>query len=233
MFNELEVTGRTRTHIVQLDAPRFAAHPQAADAFLRMRTAAMSEGFDLSPFSTFRDYEKQLSIWNRKFDGSRPLYDREGRLRNRNDFDEEGIVRCILNWSALPGASRHHWGTEIDVVDTAAMPPGYQVKLLPEESNEGGLFAPMHRWLDAHMQDFGFFRPYARDLGGVYPEPWHLSYAPVSVPALADLSLELLMRVTHDSVILGKEIVLALLPEIYRSHVLNIVPPPADPSIPH
>ncbi len=33
-------------------------------------------------------------------------------------------VAAILVWSALPGASRHHWGTDCDVIDAAALPPG-------------------------------------------------------------------------------------------------------------
>jgi len=228
MFDDQELTGRTRTHIVQIDQPRFAAHPKAAEAFLRMRDAAAEEGFEISPFSSFRDYAAQLRIWNNKFDGSKPLYDLEGQVRDRSELGEDGIIRCILNWSALPGASRHHWGTEIDVVDAAAMPEGYKIKLLPEETAEGGLFAPLHRWLDDNLYRFEFFRPYARYIGGMYPEPWHLSYSPLSVPALADMSIDLLAKITRDSDMLGKKMVLEMLPEIFEKHVLNIVPPPGQ-----
>jgi len=48
MFNELEITGRVRTHVVQHDAPRFAAHPDVAAAFLRLRAAAARDGKRLS-----------------------------------------------------------------------------------------------------------------------------------------------------------------------------------------
>ena len=117
MLNEFELTGRARTHVTQYETPRFAAHPDTGEAFLRMRAAAAEAGFDLAPFSTFRDYQTQLGIWNKKFAGDKPLYDDQGRVRDRAGFTDEDIVRCILNWSALPGASRHHWGSEIDVVD--------------------------------------------------------------------------------------------------------------------
>ena len=60
MFSELEITGRSRTHVVQISEPRFAAHPDAAEAFLQMKGAASKDGFDLVPFSTFRDYKTQL-----------------------------------------------------------------------------------------------------------------------------------------------------------------------------
>jgi len=106
------------------------------------------------------------------------------------------------------------------------MPPGYKPRLLPEEVREGGLFAPLHRWLDERMHAFGFFRPYARFQGGMFPEPWHLSYAPVSMRAIDDVSVDLLARVTAASDIPGKARVLEMLPEIFERHVRNIVPPP-------
>jgi len=226
MFDEFEITGRTRTHIVQLDAPRFAAHPDVARAFLGLREAAARDGFDLRPYSSFRGYDAQRKIWAMKFTGRAPLYDIDGRVRDRAGLDEDAVIRHILDWSALPGASRHQWGTEIDVVDGAAMPPGYKPRLLPEEVREGGLFAPLHRWLDAHIHAHGFFRPYAHFQGGMFPEPWHLSYAPVSLRAIDDLTLDVLVRLTAGSGLPGEARVLALLPEILERHVRNIVPPP-------
>lgn len=132
----------------------------------------------------------------------------------------------IFYWSALPGGSRHHWGTEIDVVDAAAMLPGYQSKLLPVEVGEGGIFRPLHQWLDENLHRFGFFRPYQQQQGGMFPEPWHLSYAPLSARAIEQMSVELLAETLRDVEISGKETVLALLPEIYQNHILNIAAMP-------
>ena len=228
MFDELEITGRVRTHVVQHDAPRFAAHPEAAAAFLRLRAAAARDGIDLRPYSSFRGYAAQVRIWEAKFSGRAPLYDLSGHVRDRAGMTEDDIVRHILDWSALPGASRHQWGTEIDVVDGAVMPPGYKPKLLPEEVAPDGLFAPLHRWLDARIHEHGFFRPYARLQGGMFPEPWHLSYAPVSMRAIDDLTLDVLRRCTEASDIPGKARVLELLPEILERHVRNIASPPSE-----
>jgi len=47
-------------------------------------------------------------------------------------------VRAILHWSALPGASRHHWGTEIDVIDRAALADGRKAQLIPAEYGADG-----------------------------------------------------------------------------------------------
>jgi LAS superfamily LD-carboxypeptidase LdcB len=228
MFDEFQVTGRTRSHVVQHDAPRFAAHPAVAEAFLRLRAAAARDGFELRPYSSFRDYAAQARIWQMKFSGRAPLYDIDGQVRDRAGWDEDETIARILDWSALPGASRHQWGTEIDVVDAAVMPRGYKPRLLPDEVADGGLFAPLHRWLDAHIHEHGFFRPYARYQGGMYPEPWHLSYAPVSMRAIDDLTLDVLRRATEAAELPGKGRVLALLPQILERHVRNIVPPPPE-----
>ena len=225
MFNEFEITGRARTHIIQVSEPRFAAHPAAADAFLQLKSAASKEGFDLVPFSTFRDYKTQLRIWNHKYSGKKPLYDITGKVRDYASLDEHEIIKHILNWSALPGGSRHQWGTEIDVIDKSVMPEGYSPKLLPEETEEGGLFYPLHRWLDQNIEHYGFFRPYASFRGGMYPEPWHLSFASVSIKAIEYVNIELLMAVTKEADIMGKERVLEMIPDIYENHILNIVPP--------
>jgi LAS superfamily LD-carboxypeptidase LdcB len=164
--------------------------------------------------SSFRDFAAQARIWNEKYLGQRALFDRSGRELRADELDPDERIDAILCWSAMPGASRHHWGSEIDVIDRAAVPPGMQVRLLPEEYSTGP-FARLDRWLTANMGRFGFFRPYTTDRGGVAPEPWHLSYAPVSVPALAQLTPGLLRDALQDS---GLEGLAALLPRVAAVH---------------
>jgi LAS superfamily LD-carboxypeptidase LdcB len=221
-MNELELTGRTRSHIEQLEDPRVALHHQVVEPFLALRAAAARERIDLTPSSAFRDFHSQAEIWNRKFRGERPLYDRDGNTRDHASLTEEQLVEAILVWSAVPGASRHHWGSEIDVYDRAAMPEGYRVKLLPEEYMPGAVFERLASWLDENLHRFGFFRPYDRDRGGVYPEPWHISYAAVSGPALSALTPKVVADALREEEILGKERVLARLPEIWRMYVANV-----------
>ncbi|MFP6560183.1 M15 family metallopeptidase [Paraburkholderia sp. B3] len=224
-LNELELTGRSRTHVEQFVEPRFAAQPAAGQAFLAMREEARRAGIELSPISSFRDFRMQLRIWNGKFSGKKPLYDSEGKPREFHTLSPTQIVDCILNWSALPGGSRHQWGTEIDVVDLSVMPSDYRPKLLPEEVTPGGIFWNLHCWLDENISRFGFFRPYKHFLGGMYPEPWHLSYAPLSVPALQQMNVPLLASAIRKADMLGKDLVLERLPQIYEQHMLTISGP--------
>lgn len=225
MLNELELTGRARTHVVQRDDLKAAVHPDALEAFLAMKADAAGAGIDMAITSAFRDFEAQQRIWNLKWRGERTLYDGNGNAREHATLSPDELMEAILCWSALPGASRHHWGTEIDVIDRAAMPEGYRVQLLPSEAAPGGVFHALHRWLDANMDRYGFFRPYRTFRGGVHPEAWHLSYGPVAVPALRELTPELVTSVVSTSEMLGKEAVLARIGELHARYVANIDAP--------
>jgi hypothetical protein len=76
------------------------------------------------------------------------------------------------------------------------------------------------------MGRFGFFRPYTHDRGGVQPEPWHLSYAPVAAPALKALTPEVLMQAIAASSMHGREHVLARLKELHARFVCAVSSPP-------
>jgi LAS superfamily LD-carboxypeptidase LdcB len=226
-MNELELTGRARTHVVELGAPSCMLHYEAVTSFLAMRDAAGSAGIELTPRSSFRDFNAQLSIWNRKWAGELPLYDRAGARLERAQLSDAEAVEAILCWSALPGGSRHHWGSDVDVFDAAAAPAGYQVQLVPSEYAADGVFGRLSAWLNEHMHRFGFFRPYRTERGGVSPEPWHLSYGPIALPALESLSLSMLRQVIEGSTLEGKAQVLARLPEIYTRFLLAVDSPGA------
>ncbi len=229
-MNELELTGRARTHIIELTEPACALHYAVVASFLSMRDAARAVGIDLRARSSFRDFDAQLRIWNAKWAGERPLFDRSGAPLERAKLSDFEAVEAILCWSAIPGGSRHHWGSDVDVIDAAATPADYQVQLTPAEYAPDGPFARLTMWLNENMHHFGFFRPYGTNRGGVSPEPWHISYAPIAAPALESLSLSMLRQVLEDSALAGKTQVLARLPEIYTRFMLSIDPAVLKPS---
>lgn len=227
IFTLEQLTGRTREHLSELTDPACALHKRVVSPFLTLRAAAAADGMDLVAVSSFRDFDRQLAIWNGKFRGERPMQDRSGRPLDVAVLTPAEKVEAILWWSALPGASRHHWGTDFDVVDAAAVPKGYKLRLIPAEYHEGGPFHRLTTWLDTHMHAFGFFRPYGTDRGGVAPEPWHLSHAAVSSAAAAQFSLQGLRGVLEASPIEGKSEVLAALARSYSNYVVNVDAPPA------
>jgi LAS superfamily LD-carboxypeptidase LdcB len=225
MFNRLELTGRASTHVREVPELGCILHSEAASQALAMRAAAGAVGIELAVVSSFRDFDRQVAIWNAKYLGERQLLDRDGRALSHAHLSEGALIDAILIWSALPGASRHHWGTDMDVVDRAAVAPDYRPRLVPAEFGGDGPFARLDAWLAANMAQFGFFRPYSTDRGGVQPEPWHLSFAPIAEPALAALTPQVLGAALAASTMQGRDAVIARLPEIYARYVTAVDPP--------
>jgi LAS superfamily LD-carboxypeptidase LdcB len=192
-----------------------------------LQSAALRDGLAVAAASSFRPFERQLAIWNDKFLGRRPLLDRHGHALEHASLAEAQIVQAILQWSALPGASRHHWGTEIDVFDRNTLRTG-QPQLVAAEFAPGGAFSALEQWLQQHAGRFGFFRPYDRDRGGVAPEPWHLSFAPVSAQALQALTLQVLDEALSGVDLAGASVVRLQLPDIYERYVLAVAAPPSQ-----
>jgi LAS superfamily LD-carboxypeptidase LdcB len=224
-FNSQQLTGRAATHVRELADPPCVLHVLAAERLLTLRNEARAAGIDLRVVSAFRDFNHQLAIWSGKYTGTRPLLDRSGAVIKAAELYDSALIDAILTWSALPGASRHHWGSEIDVVDAAVLGTGERAQLVPGEFAPGGRFERLNGWLDSNMRRCGFFRPYATHRGGVQPEPWHLSCAEVSVPALRMLSLEVLREAIEGADMPGRHIVLARLPQLYEKYVLAVDEP--------
>jgi LAS superfamily LD-carboxypeptidase LdcB len=222
----LELTGRASTHVREVPGFSCPLHPAAATALQAMRSAAARAGIDLVPVSGFRDFARQLAIWNDKFSGARPLLDRAGQAQAAAGLNETERVAAILVWSALPGASRHHWGSDCDLIDRAARPAGTAVELLGKHYGADGCYARLSAWLGRHAHDYGFFLPYDLDRGGVQPEPWHWSYAPLALAAQAALHPELLRAALADGKLLGWETVNRELPRIYARYVSAVASAP-------
>jgi LAS superfamily LD-carboxypeptidase LdcB len=192
---------------------------------LALRRAAAAAGMDLVAASSFRDFERQLAIWNGKFEGIRPMHDAAGARIEAASLTPAERVDAILLWSALPGASRHHWGTDMDLIDRNAVAPGYQVQLTRDEFGVGGPFEALALWLEDNAARFGFFRPYRGERCGVQPEPWHFSFAPVAENARRELGPQILRTALESAPLAGKEWVLPRLDELHQRFVAGIDPP--------
>jgi len=224
------LVGQSTAHLCDAaDAERLGVgvHREVVQPFEQLRAAAREAGFDLVILSGFRDFAKQLSIWNRKATGQLAVLDSNAQPLDITKLAPRELVFAILRWSALPGASRHHWGTDLDVYDVAAKPEGYAVELIPAEVNPGGMFGLLHEWLDARMAAgtaFGFYRPYDRDRNGIAPERWHLSYAPIASRYAEDLTVNVLRETVRSADMALKEVVLEHLDEIFVRFITNTNP---------
>ena len=193
-------------------------------AFRQMSQAALADGINIGIASSYRSFERQAQIWNRKYRGENVVLDSNGLpISAWAKLSEQERIFAILRWSALPGASRHHWGTDLDVYAPDLLPMGQKLQLIPDEyDKQNGYFAPLTKWLDENMQCFVFFRPYAVDKGGVAPEPWHLSYYPEAAKCQQQLTIEVLHDVLVKNSIEGNTQILLHLPQIWDRFIMNI-----------
>ena len=92
-------------------------HQSTYHAFVKLNQLSKESGFDLQIISGFRNYERQLQIWNNKASGMRDLFNSSGNKIDTLTLEKKELLNAIMFYSAIPGFSRHHWGTEIDVFD--------------------------------------------------------------------------------------------------------------------
>jgi LAS superfamily LD-carboxypeptidase LdcB len=62
--------------------------------------------------SATRTYNDQKYIWEGKWNGGIPV---NGQRLNQTIADPEARALEILKYSSMPGTSRHHWGTDVDL----------------------------------------------------------------------------------------------------------------------
>lgn len=216
-----QLTGQTQTHLREVFPGHFL-HEQVIQPYRKLVALAAQAGLDLRLASGFRSFDRQLAIWNAKASGARPVLDDKGKTVAMEDLSDIDRVRSILRWSALPGASRHHWGTDMDVWDAGAVNADYQLQLVPEEYAPDGVFQHLNRWLEDVADSKGrsfFYRPYAVDCGGLAPEPWHLSYRPVAEGFERALDQLQLRKVLENTDILYKQTILDNFEEICYRYV--------------
>lgn len=153
---------------------------EAYDAFIKMYNAAKADGITLVIRSATRNFNYQKGIWERKWTGKTKLSD---GINAAKDIvkDYERAVK-IMNYSAMPGASRHHWGTDIDL------------NSFTNSYFEKGEGLRVYQWLTERAHSFGYCQPYTpKETGrtGYEEEKWHWSYIPLSKPLTAFMKLHM------------------------------------------
>jgi LAS superfamily LD-carboxypeptidase LdcB len=150
-------------------------HRETAEAFQKMKAAAAKEQIDIELVSSYRSFQRQKEI----FEGKYQRFTGQG-------LSPETAIEKIIEYSTIPGTSRHHWGTDIDIIDGNAPRPSSVLQ--PQHFHGEGPFCKLKEWLDEHSESFGFYEVYTDDPNrkGFKYEPWHFSYAPVSIPMLKE-----------------------------------------------
>ncbi len=108
-------------------------HKDVLEHYIAMYEAAALEGVNLGIVSAFRSFDTQKWLWNQRYYTS---------------SNPEKVAKSVLSYLAMPGTSRHHWGTDIDIMST---------KLNFFETETG---KKAYQWLVDNAANNGFYQVY-------------------------------------------------------------------------
>jgi len=170
-FSTLKIT---RQELIGKGKPKlygdtYKLRKEAHESFLKMKNSALKDGIDMLVVSSYRDFDHQKRIWNRKY-----------KLFSHQGLSAIKAIERIIEYSTIPGTSRHHWGTDLDIVDGNPKQPK-NVLLAKHFENKGPYFK-LKKWMDENANSFGFYLVYTDNpqRKGFKYEPWHYSYKPLS-----------------------------------------------------
>ena len=175
------------------------------EAFQKMYQHALKDSIRLQIRSATRNFNYQKGIWEAKWTGERLIEGGENLAQTTPDENQRALK--ILRYSSMPGTSRHHWGTDIDL-----------------NNFENSWFAEgegldIYNWLLLHAEEYGFCQPYSAGRScGYFEERWHWTYMPVSEKLTALAKKELkneMIKGFH-----GSET--AVMIDVVRNYVLGI-----------
>tara|TARA_R110002167_G_scaffold42097_7_gene128201 strand:- start:293 stop:1027 length:735 start_codon:yes stop_codon:yes gene_type:complete len=209
-YSILELMGKAD---IKLYGEGINLRKEAHDAFVAMKNAAYQDGIDLKIVSSYRSFDHQTAIWERKF----IKYTDDDHMTPIDAIDK------IIEYSTIPGTSRHHWGTDIDVVDGNQKVDGDV--LVPEKYGEGRPYADFKKWMDGNSEKFDFYLVYTDDpkRRGFKYEPWHFSYAPISIPMLKAFRGKNILQLFEKEDFIGREhFTNGFLNSYIRNNILDI-----------
>lgn len=172
IYSEEVLTGREELNFVGDD---IKLQKEVFEAFENMQNAALKENVSIQIVSAFRNFNRQKEIWNIKFN----KYISEG-------LSEQQTIEKIIEYSTIPGTSRHHWGTDIDIIDGVMNEP--KEMLIEENYTNGEIYSKLKNWMDINSEKYGFYLVYDSNpiRKGFKYEPWHFSYKLISKPMLEE-----------------------------------------------
>lgn len=163
-------------------------------SFKKMQAEALKSNIEIGAVSSYRSFSHQKRIWERKFNSNKS-----------NGLSTTENIKKIIEYSTIPGTSRHHWGTDIDIYQTNVKQP--RGLLLESNFHNNGAFCKLKEWMDIHAKDFGFHLVYTNlpNRKGFKYEPWHYSYKPLSSQYLKDYKKLDIANILKNDKLLGSE----------------------------
>ncbi len=184
-FNPVKDSSFTECDLEYANRSGIFLKKETYKAFIKMFYAAKHDGINLKIISGTRNFNYQKSIWEQKWNGGKMV---EGKNLANSVKDPVERATIILKYSSMPGTSRHHWGTDVDL---NSMENKYF------ETTEG---KKIYNWLVNNANKYGFCQPFSA-LGekretGYQEEKWHWSYLPLAKKYLKEYQ----EKVTYDNI---------------------------------
>lgn len=172
----------------------YKLRPEAALAFEHMKTAAKADGIALKIVSSYRNYAHQNRIWEGKY-----------KRFNLSGLSPTTAIQKIIEYSTIPGTSRHHWATDLDIID--GYPNVTGDVLVPSKFHGNGPFCALKEWMEVHAATYDFYLVYTDKPGrkGFKYEPWHYSYAPLAIPYLKEYRALDIKQLLQANKLVGSE----------------------------
>ncbi|MEL4307861.1 M15 family metallopeptidase [Joostella sp. CR20] len=187
---------------------------EAYDAFLKMKAAAKKDGIAIKVVSGYRNFDRQKGIFERKY-----------KAYTQRGMSPEQAIEKIIEYSTIPGTSRHHWGTDIDIIDGNK---NVQNDVLdPDKFHGTGPFCALKEWLDKNANTYGFYIVYTDNPNrkGFKYEPWHYSYKAISKPMLDAYKNVAIIEILKTNKLLGSEYLTDSFMQTYlKNNVFDINP---------
>ncbi len=141
------------------------ALPAVMRAFGRLKEQAKADGWNLILVSGYRSYRDQRRVWNQSDDS----------YLQRGATNQKKRVKAVMSLVSVPGLSRHHWGTELDISESSL-----RGQLVNVEPDTPGKVLKFYAWMQNNAPQYGFCQVYLGRKGSVHSEPWHWSFLPYS-----------------------------------------------------
>ncbi|MDA8791934.1 M15 family metallopeptidase [Bacteriovoracaceae bacterium] len=215
------LTGRLQNNLKYFGGEqKFMLHQDVVKSFITLQSKAMRSGINLQIVSAYRSYEAQAKIWNDKVTGKRKIFDDQGQLVIPDELSEDELIDAICRFSAIPGASRHHWGTDLDIYDLN-IKERTLVKLTEQEYQTD--FEKLNLFLqdETSKENPNLLLPYDRDRGGIAVEPWHVSFQQVSSGFNDAYTIDIFKKNLTQSSFHLKDFIEDRLEEIFNRFVKN------------
>ena len=168
---------------ITLYGSTYKLQKEASISLDEMIKDANKQGVIIKVVSSYRNFNHQNRIWKRKYNKFISL-----------GYSPKKAVDKVKEYTAIPGTSRHHWGTDVDLSNG-------------QNSLTNSVKKKFTIWMDNNAHKYGFYRVYTNNKlrSGYNYESWHYSYRKISRQMLIQYNQLNLVKILKNQQIAGNQ----------------------------